>query len=166
MKMLFLTLMGDHVQKRGNGEDLFQRIFGTTIFKLNFMLICLMGLLELKDGTIFSTMVIYSQRSLKKFLGKHIVPYFFEDGYENHQYESEYEYVTVNATEAMERMEEMLDLFKEHTCVEFKRLRTEEEINQYEYIIMIVHDENNEGTCEAWSNLGSTKKRYLRLIYI
>jgi len=57
--------------------------------------------------------------------GKHIVPYFFEDGYENHQYGS------VNATEAMERMEEMLDHFKVHTCVEFVRLRIEEEKNQY-----------------------------------
>ena len=57
----------------------------------------------------------------------------------------------------MERMEEMLDHFKEHTCVEFLRLRTEEEKNQYDYKIMIVHDENNEGTCEGWSNLGKPK---------
>jgi hypothetical protein len=91
--------------------------------------------------------------------GKHIVPYFFEDGYENHQYGD------VNATEAMVRMEEMLDLFKEHTCVEFKRLRTEEDINLYDYKIMVVHDENNEGTCEAWSRLGKTEKTFFRSIY-
>jgi hypothetical protein len=41
------------------------------------------------------------------------VPYFFEYGYENHK-EGD-----INATEAMERMEEMLDHFIEHTCVEF-----------------------------------------------
>ena len=97
-------------------------------------------------------MVIFSKKSslFSEFLGKHIVPYFFEDGYENHQYGC------VNAAEAMERMEEMLDLFKDNTCVEFLRLRTEEEKNQYDYKIIIVHDENNEGTCRAWSYLGKS----------
>ena len=95
-------------------------------------------------------MVIYRRKSFTELAGKHIVPYFFEDGYENHQYGD------VNATEAMEKMKELLDLFKEHTCVEFLRLRTEEEKNKYDYKIIIVHDENNEGTCRAWSYLGKS----------
>jgi hypothetical protein len=65
----------------------------------------------------------------------------------------------------MEKMEEMLDLFKEYTCVEFKRLRTEEEKNQTDYKIMIVHDEKNEGTCGRWSYLGTTEKPFLSLIH-
>ena len=69
---------------------------------------------------MFSKMVIYRRKSFTELAGKQIVPYFFEDGYENHQYGG------VNATEAMERMDEMLDLFKDFTCVEFVRLRTEE----------------------------------------
>ena len=96
---------------------------------------------------------------MTEFLGKYIVPYFFEDGYENHQYGG------VNAAEAMERMEEMLDHFREHTCVEFVRLKTEEEKNQYDYKIKIVHDENNEGTCRGFSNLGKSEKKIPRLIY-
>ena len=88
------------------------------------------------------------------------MPYFFEDGYENHivvARNSENVVVSVvNGTEAIERIEEMLDLFKEYTCVEFLRLRTEEEKNQYDYKIMIVHDENKEGTCRSWSKLGKT----------
>ena len=92
-------------------------------------------------------MVISKLKSLTKFQGKHIVPYFFEDGYENHQYGA------VNATEAMERMEEMLDLFKKYTCVEFVRLKTEEEKSQYDYKIKIIH----EGTCGGWSYLGKSK---------
>jgi len=93
------------------------------------------------------------------------VPYFFEDGYENHQYRD------ANAVEAMVKMEESLDLFKEHTCVEFLRLRTEEEKNQYDYKLKIVHDENNEGTCEAWSYIGkllgyiSQNKPFFHLFY-
>ena len=47
-------------------------------------------------------------------------------------------------------MEEMLDHFKEHTCVEFKRLKTEEEKNQYDYKIMIVHDEKNLHLIKSW----------------
>jgi len=39
---------------------------------------------------------------LTEFQGKYIVPYFFEDGYENHKYGE------INAAEAMERMEEIL----------------------------------------------------------
>ena len=87
------------------------------------------------------------------------MPYFFEDGYENHQYDYVYENGTVNATEVMERMEEMLDLFKVHTCVEFLRLRTEEEKNQYHYKLMIVHDER---ICNSWSYLGMTEKTFFR----
>jgi stage III sporulation protein SpoIIIAA len=59
----------------------------------------------------------------------------------------------------MERMEEMLDLFKEYTCVEFLRLRTEEEKNQYDYKIMIVDEENNiNGSCKSWSKHGETER--------
>ena len=104
-------------------------------------------------------MVIYRKKSLIKFKGKNIVPYYFEDGYENHQYGD------VNAIEAMERMEEILDHFKEHTCVEFKRLKTEKEKNQYYYKIMIVHDEKNEGTCGGWSYLGKPKNKNFFLVY-
>ena len=57
----------------------------------------------------------------------------------------------------MERMEEMLDHFKVHTCVEFKRLKTEEEKNQYDYKIIIVHDEKNEGKYGAWSKFGENE---------
>ena len=57
----------------------------------------------------------------------------------------------------MERMEEMLDLFKEYTCVEFLRLRTEEEKNHYDYKIMIVDEENYfNGSCKSWSNNGDS----------
>ena len=61
----------------------------------------------------------------------------------------------------MERMEEMLDLFKDLTCVEFMRLRTEEEQNRYDYKVMIVHDEDNEGTCGGWSSLGKPDRNII-----
>jgi hypothetical protein len=86
------------------------------------------------------------------------VPYFFEDGYENHEHDD------INATKAMEWMEKLLDNFKEHTCVEFLRLRTEEEKNQYDYKIMIVHDENKEGTCRSWSKFGETESNFFILL--
>ena len=87
------------------------------------------------------------------------MPYFFEDGYENHRVsavnsENGVVYGTVNGTEAMERIEEMLDHFKEYTCVEFLRLRTEEEKNQYDYKIMIIYDENKDTPHKSWSKLG------------
>ena len=97
------------------------------------------------------------------------MPYFFEDGYENHQVRAVYSengtvHGVVNGTEAMERIEEMLDLFKEYTCVEFLRLRKEEEKNQYDYKIMIVHDENKEGTCRSWSKFGETESNFFILL--
>jgi hypothetical protein len=82
------------------------------------------------------------------------VPYFFEDGYENHQDDD------INATESMERMEQMLDNFKKHTCVEFLRLRTEEEKNQYDYKIMIFYDKNNDKPHKSWSRLGETERNF------
>ena len=82
------------------------------------------------------------------------MPYFFEEGYENHQDGD------VNATKAMEWMEKMLDHFKEHTCVEFLRLRTKEEKNQYEYKIMIVFDGNKDEPHKPWSRLGETERNF------
>ena len=95
------------------------------------------------------------------------MPYFFEDGYENQQYDYFYDYThfRVNATVIVEIMEEMLDLFKNYTCVEFLRLRTEEEKSQYDYKIKIVHDGYNNGSCGAWSSLGRTEKPRLFSIY-
>ena len=95
------------------------------------------------------------------------MPYFFEDGYENLQYDYFYDntHFLVNAAGMVEIMEEMLDLFKNYTCVEFLRLRTEEEKNQYDYKIKIVHDEYNNGTCGAWSRLGTTEKPRLFSFY-
>jgi hypothetical protein len=65
----------------------------------------------------------------------------------------------------MEIIEEMLDLFKKHTCVEFLRLKTEEEKKQYDYKIMIVHDGHNNGSCVAWSRLGTTEKPLIFLTH-
>ena len=48
----------------------------------------------------------------------------------------------------------MLDLFKDLTCLEFVRLRTEEEKNQYDYKLKIIH----EGLCGGWSYLGKSTK--------
>jgi hypothetical protein len=92
------------------------------------------------------------------------VPYFFEDGYENHKFgvvnPEDDQYYAVNVTESMEKMEQMLDHFKEYTCVEFLRLRTEEEKNQYDYKIKIVYEENKDGTHESWSRLGETERNF------
>ena len=57
--------------------------------------------------------------SFKKLLGKYIVPYFFEDGYENHVY------LSYNSTESMEKMKEHLGHFETLTCVKFVHLETE-----------------------------------------
>ena len=57
--------------------------------------------------------------SSKKHVGKYIVPYFFEDGYENHVFSS------YNSTESMEKMKELLGHFENLSCVKFVHLETE-----------------------------------------
>lgn len=93
------------------------------------------------------------------------MPYFFEDCYENLHYNYFYDnkYRYANTTKVMETIEKMLDLFKNRTCVEFLRLKTEEEKKEYDYKIMIVADGHNNGSCGAWSHLGTTKKTLIFL---
>ena len=75
----------------------------------------------MRDGTIKLKMVIQDKNVhiFKKLSGKYIVPYFFEDGYENHVF---YWY---NSTESMEKMKELLGHFDTLTCVKFLYLETE-----------------------------------------
>lgn len=80
-------------------------------------------------------------------IGFYTVPYFFEDGYENHVYSS------YNSTESMANMEELLGLFEEHTCVKFKKLTTDEEKASYDYKLEIIWD----GVNPAMSYIGKQR---------